>query len=309
MKKRVVSLFLLSFSLAVIAGTGGNTPDVPEVKNTGTTDTIPFDFDEDILSEISDSLGSAGIEDMVLSEDGVPSEDIYGTWDTLNIHPYRFDVNSITHTTFIPLCSENSCGYAHPIQGTVTSAFGPRKKRYHYGIDIDLETGDNVGAAFDGKVRIVKLSKSYGNVIVIRHNNGLETFYAHLSKVNVEVGQNVLAGDVIGLGGNTGRSSGSHLHFEVRYMGKPINPSDIISFDEQKLKTNALTLNKETFSYIEEAKKLAIKNKGKGRVYVVKKGDTLSKIARKYGTSVQALCKKNRIKKSAILRKGQKIKV
>ena len=205
---------------------------------------------------------------------------------------------------------ENSCGYSHPISGNVTSGFGPRKKRFHYGADIDLETGDAVSAAFDGRVRIAKISKSYGQVIVIRHNNGLETYYAHLSKMNVEVGDEVFAGQTIGLGGNTGKSRGSHLHFEVRYLGQPINPTEIISFTERKLVTDTLCLSRKTFDYIAEAKKAAAKNKANSKkVHVVKKGDTLSHIAKKYHTTPKALSKKNGIKTNGTLRIGQRIKV
>ncbi len=299
--KNLLFLFLL-FSLFPMAFAGGgdkNKVALAAHKTVGASDTIPFvlEVDEDELMDYDDSLMS------------LPSYGLYSSWDTLNIHPYRFDVSLINDTSIIPLCSESSCGYVHPFPGEVTSTFGPRKKRFHYGIDIDLETGDNVGAAFDGKVRIVKNSQSYGNVVVIRHNNGLETFYAHLSKINVEVGQNVFAGDLVGLGGNTGRSRGSHLHFEVRYLGRPIDPTTIISFDQHKLISNAFTLNKGTFSYMEKAKALAKKSKGRGKVYVVRKGDTLYGIARKYHTTVKILCKKNRLKNNSRLRKGQKIKI
>lgn len=110
------------------------------------------------------------------------------------------------------------------------------------------------------KLGLQKSSKSYGNVIVIRHANGLETYYAHLSKISVEVGKDVLAGDIIGLGGNTGRSRGSHLHFEVRYLGQPIDPSEIISFDNQQLLSDTYCLSKKTFDYVSAAKKAAAKN-------------------------------------------------
>lgn len=284
------------FLLQPMAFSGGEDKNKKVVKAV-TSDTIPFSIEEEDMVDYDDSLMS------------LPSYEIYGSWDTSNIHPYRFNISLLNDTSIIPLCSENSCGYVHPFMGNVTSNFGPRRKHFHYGIDIDLETGDYVGAAFDGKVRIVQNSKSYGKVVVIRHNNGLETFYAHLSKINVEVGQNVFAGDVVGLGGNTGRSRGSHLHFEVRYMGQPIDPNSIISFDQHKLLSNAFVLNKKTFSYVAEAKKIATRSKGKSRIHVVRKGDTLYAIARKYGTSVQALCKKNRLKSTSTLHKGQKIKI
>jgi len=264
-------------------------------------DTVPVVLDEDEMMDYNDSLIS------------FPAYDLYCGWDTVNIHSVKFDVATLKDTSRdILLFDINSCGYVHPFEGKITSTFGPRKKRYHYGVDIDLETGDCVAAAFDGKVRIAKKSKSYGNVIVIRHANGLETYYAHLSKINVEIGQEVYAGEVIGLGGNTGRSRGSHLHFEVRYMGQPINPSELISFDEHKLISETLTISSKTFNYLSEAKKAAAKNmasKGKGKTYTVRKGDTLSAIARKYGTTAKVLSKKNGLKQGATLKLGQKIKI
>ena len=168
----------------------------------------------------------------------------YFNWDTTNIHSPKFNVKSLDSIRELTLCDESGCGYVHPFLGNVTSSFGPRKKTFHYGIDIDLETGDQVVAAFDGRVRIAKRSATYGNVIVIRHHNGLETYYAHLSKINVEVDQEVFAGQPIGLGGNTGRSRGSHLHFEIRYLGQPINPKDMICFEDYKLLSDTFSLSK-----------------------------------------------------------------
>ncbi|HEY0029797.1 MAG TPA: M23 family metallopeptidase [Bacteroidia bacterium] len=265
------------------------------------TDTVPYVMDEEEMMDYSDSLIS------------FPAYDLYCGWDTTNIHSIKFNIATLRDSIKeLTLFDENSCGYVHPFSGKVTSKFGPRKKRFHYGVDIDLETGDAVNVAFDGKVRIAKQSKSYGNVIVVRHSNGLETYYAHLSKINVTIGQEVFAGDIIGFGGNTGKSRGSHLHFEIRYLGQPINPTEIISFDDQKLVSNTLCLSKETFGYVAEAKKAAAKTyaSSKGRkVHVVKKGDTLSAIARKYGTTTKALCKKNGIKSTTTLRLGQKIRL
>lgn len=280
----------------------------PPTKILNPTDTVPFALDEDEMMDYNDSLIS------------FPAYDLYCGWDTVNIHSAKFDVATLKDSTKdIMLLDENGCGYVHPFEGKITSTFGPRKKRYHYGVDIDLETGDCVAAAFDGKVRIAKKSKSYGNVIVIRHANGLETYYAHLSKINVEIGQEVYAGQVIGLGGNTGRSRGSHLHFEVRYMGQPINPSDLISFDNHKLLSDTLSISAKTFDYITAAKKAANKTyaaggktspKGSNKgIHIVKKGDTLSAIARRYGTTTKALCQKNGLKPTSTLRLGQKIRL
>jgi murein DD-endopeptidase MepM/ murein hydrolase activator NlpD len=300
MKKILFSILLFS-SLQLVKSSAANIT-IPYFETiTGPHDTVPFAFDEEEVLDYNDSLVS------------FPAYDLYCGWDTVNTHSAKFDVSILKDSSRnILLYDVNSCGYVHPFAGKITSTFGPRKKRYHYGVDIDLETGDCVAAAFDGRVRIAKKSKSYGNVIVIRHPNGLETYYAHLSKLNVEIGQEVYAGEVIGLGGNTGHSHGSHLHFEVRYMGQPVNPAEMISFEQHKLISDTLTLNKNTFSYLSAAKRAAAKNstyKRSGKIHTVKKGDTLSAIARKYGTTPKALCAKNRLKLNTTLRLGQKIKI
>lgn len=294
-------LILLFFASSLIAKSSASFQSFDYVLP---TDTVPYVFDEDEMTDYNDSLVS------------FPAYDLYCGWDTVNTHSAKFDISTLSDSTReIALYDKNSCGYVHPFSGKVTSQFGPRKKRYHYGVDIDLETGDAIGSAFDGKVRIAKKSKSYGNVIVVRHSNGLETYYAHLSKINVEIGQEIYAGEIIGLGGNTGHSHGSHLHFEIRYLGQPINPVDIISFTDHKLICDTLSLSKKTFDYVSEAKKAAAKNyaSSKGNkgaeVHIVKKGDTLSAIARRYGTTTKLLCQKNKIKTTSTLRLGQKLKL
>lgn len=299
MKKFILTFFIFFFLYTAFAGIKGEKMLTSGAKKT-VTDTIPFVIDEDEMADYNDSIIS------------FPAYDLYCGWDTINTHSIKFDIASLKDDTKeIALYDKNSCGYVHPFSGNVTSGFGPRKRRFHYGADIDLETGDAVGSAFDGKVRIAKKSKSYGSVVVIRHSNGLETYYAHLSKINVEVGQEVFAGEIIGLGGNTGHSRGSHLHFEVRYLGHPINPTEIISFTDQKLVADTFCISKKTFNYVCEAKKAAGKTyaNSKNKIHIVKKGDTLYAIARKYKTTPKELSKKNRIKSTQVLRLGQKIKL
>lgn len=154
-----------------------------------------------------------------------PSADIYDDWNNVNCHSktaiipnsYRIDLREFsmpTKTNFI------------------TSNFGyrPRFKRNHYGVDIKANIGDTIYSAFSGKIRVVKEASGYGKVIVIRHYNGLETVYGHLSKQIVKVNEHVKAGQPIGLAGNTGRSTGPHLHFETRICGVAINPNHLFSF-------------------------------------------------------------------------------
>jgi len=223
-------------------------------------------------------------------------------WCNDIIHVRRYDFTKKKDVTPIVLedCSKSFC-FTQPNYGSVTSNFGMRKGRYHYGVDTKLYTGDTVYNAFDGIVRVSKFSKSYGNVVVIRHFNGLETLYAHLSKRLVEPNTPIRSGDVIGLGGNTGRSHGAHLHFEVRYFGEPINPNDIIDYGNFCLKKDTLYLSEKNFDYQSEAKKV--------HYYTIKKGDTFGKIARKNGTSVKALCRLNNCKSNKVLRAGKRIRV
>ncbi len=194
--------------------------------------------------------------------------------------------------------------YCHPFNGIITSRFGYRRYRQHYGIDIDLITGDSVHAAFDGKVRIVQYSRGFGKVVVIRHHNGLETVYAHLSKFIVDTCDYVKAGDIIALGGNTGRSTGSHLHFEVRYLGRAMDPESIIDFKEHKLLANSFTITEGNFGYLSR-----IAHDKNAKFHYVRSGDTLSAIARRYKSRVSKLCYYNGINQNAILQIGQKLRV
>jgi len=301
--KKTFSFFLL-FSLLYLASASSVASPVDFINPyTEPTDTVPYIFNEEELPSCNDTLALS------------PAFDLYENWDTENIHFRKCNIDSLREISKkITLCDNSSCGYVHPFQGKVTCPFGAHRRYYHCGVDIDLETGDKVMAAFDGKVRIAKKSSSYGNIVVIRHSNGLETYYAHLSKIKVEVGQEIFAGDIVGLGGNTGNSRGSHLHFEVRYLGQAINPADIISFTDDKLISDTLQINKQTFSYLAKGKKAtnSTANAGKllaGNVYVIKSGDSLSAIARKYGTSIDLICKKNKLSKTTILQLGQKIKI
>ena len=229
----------------------------------------------------------------------IPYFDEYCSWNTKRIHPYKVDLRNMKDTILIPLAMD-SCDFVAPFIGRKTSDFGYRRYRYHYGVDIKLYTGDEVKAAFEGVVRIAHYDGDYGRVVVIRHNNGLETLYGHLSRFKVKEGEKVEAGDVIGLGGNTGRSTGSHLHFEVRYLGEPINPNEVIDWELGYLCSDTLNLNAEHFEYLVEVRKR--------KYHTIRRGDTLSGIARRYGTSIGRLCRLNGIRSSTTLRIGRKIR-
>jgi murein DD-endopeptidase MepM/ murein hydrolase activator NlpD len=234
----------------------------------------------------------------------IPGYDMYCHWNTDVIFD-RGNTARFVHDTLRLVLSQQDCDHAIPCDGKLNSPFGPRKGRMHYGIDLDLETGDPVKSAFAGMVRISKYNKTFGHVVVVRHQNGLETLYAHLSKRMVEPGQMVEAGDLIGLGGNTGRSYGSHLHFEVRFLDQPIDPSLVFDVENGQLKAHTFDIHKGTFATIAAAKASA----GTRRYHVVRSGDTLSAIARRNRTSVSSLCRLNGISANSVLRLGQRVRL
>lgn len=231
----------------------------------------------------------------------LPAYDDYCHWEQATIWGKRENLAKMDGTFSLTLI-EDSCQFKAPIFGRVTSEFGWRSHQPHYGIDLKLEKGDTICAVFEGVVRIAKYSPSYGNVVVIRHQNGLETLYAHLSAISVSAGDVVDVGHLIGLGGNTGRSSGSHLHFEVRYLGEPIDPHFIfqIADDVFALQSWDVDLSKEAFQLASEARKQ--------RYHKVRSGESLWLISQKYNVSVRKLCALNGIGKKSTLRVGQKVR-
>jgi murein DD-endopeptidase MepM/ murein hydrolase activator NlpD len=196
-------------------------------------------------------------------------------------------------------------GFCMPTTNTkVTSKFGPRRRHMHNGIDVKVYIGDTIRAAFSGKVRMVKYERrGYGQYIVIRHDNGLETIYGHLSKQLVNEDQYVEAGEVIGLGGNTGRSTGSHLHFETRFLGQAINPGLLFDFEKQDIVTESYLFKKGNNRY-RRTGSTAVAS-GNNQYYKVRKGDSLSRISQRTGVSIDRLCKLNGISRRTTLRIGQ----
>lgn len=213
----------------------------------------------------------------------------------------------------------------------VTSNFGSRWGRQHKGLDIKVYIGDTIRAAFSGKVRVVKYEGGgYGKYIVIRHNNGLETIYGHLSKQLVVEDQTVRAGEPIGLGGNTGRSTGSHLHFETRLCGVALNPALMFDFRNQDVVSDFYVYIKSNYEH-ESAEATRLRGKvGNGgynrdevqgelannsnanfdssadmRYHKVKSGETLASIAEKRGVTIDTICKLNHITKGKAVRPGQ----
>jgi len=233
-----------------------------------------------------------------------PADDIYNQiWTSAKLNPYQTSIDDLNDSIQIDLSS-----YTAPLAKFVriTSHFGTRRFRFHYGVDLKLQVGNTIYASFSGKVRIIDYERrGYGHYVVLRHNNGLETVYAHLSRVLVSHDQIVCSGTPIALGGNTGRSTGPHLHYEIRYLGNAINPVKLIDFasgtplEEDYLMTKAIS-----FSHQKELKALAA-----ALFYKVRKGDNLSVIARRYGTTVGAICRLNNISPKRIIRIGQTLRV
>ena len=232
-------------------------------------------------------------EDQNYNFSDLPDE--YEIWSNTNINPYGISLVGMKDTIKIDVS-----GYTPPSEKHVTSNWGFRKWKFHYGIDLKVHRGDTVRSAFDGTVRITRRDRGYGYFVVVRHDNGLETLYGHLNKILVKNGQKLKSGQAVGMGGNTGRSTGYHLHLEFRYLGNPINPNDIVNFETHEVHKPVLVLNARTFAYKQEIDKI--------RYWTVRKGDTLGRIAYRTGVSVNKLCKLNGITKTTVLRIGRKIR-
>ena len=275
-------------------------------------DTVKFVINQESLLDLSETPDTNQIL--------FPSHDLYSSWDSNIAHPYNFDEVFKCDSVILTLIQFNDNNFVLPYRGNLTSLFGWRKYRPHYGTDIDLETGDEVVSAFDGMVRLAKYYQGYGNCVIIRHNNGLETVYAHLSRILVESGQKLDAGTIIGLGGNTGHSYGSHLHFEIRYLGQALDTQDFIDFENGILRSNTFVLRKVDVENKYDLRALhtrhkhdlgiaKIKKDNKHGYYKIKSGDSLSRIAKLKKTNVKSLCRKNGLRINSKLRVGQRIKI
>ena len=265
----------------------------------------------------------------LFSAEEEPEFDIYTEgWDSQHVNCYA--------GVAVPQTAEIDVSkFAMPCPGYLTSPYGYRRRfrRMHKGVDLKVNIGDTIYAAFDGRVRITNFERrGYGYYVVLRHTNDLETVYGHLSKFLVEPDQYVRAGQPIALGGNTGRSTGPHLHFETRYMGYAINPCAIFDFANQTTHTDTYTFDKDTYQnarnfspqanaeYAQAYRaKYPVKpatkstassgSKSGAKTYVVRKGDTLGRIAAKNGTKVATLCRLNGISTKSTLRPGQKLRI
>ncbi len=237
-------------------------------------------------------------------------DSLFVRFDSMRVDPYGYDgakykdticvalydtlpdTNGVQRGGFLPLKRKHY----------ITSKFGFRRYKWHYGTDLRLSIGDSVVSCYDGVVRIAKYNyRGYGNYIIVRHHNGFETLYAHLSKRLVNVGDKVNAGQLIGLGGNTGRSSGPHLHFEVRFRGEAIDPNIMFDFASDSIRKQTFCLTPFHYEYIREMRR---------RIYYkVRRGDTGSGIAARYHTSWRKVCRLNGIRYNSKLRIGQRLRI
>ena len=271
------------------------------------------------------AVDSVALHQLILNEQAeTPAADLYEDW---NNH-YAHRATALPDTFKI-----NLRGFCMPTDNrVVTSNFGARWGRQHKGIDVKVYIGDTIRAAFSGKVRMVKYEAGgYGKYVVIRHGNGLETIYGHMSKHLVAEDEIVEAGQPIGLGGNTGRSTGSHLHFETRLCGVALNPALMFDFKNQDVVGDYYMFYRDTYQ-----KESIVANRlrgvgGKGKIeadedtelaiaapaasyakdvkfHKVKRGETLASIARKRGTTIDDICRLNRIGRNIRLMPGQILK-
>lgn len=365
MKKAIVSVLILLFSLPLLAQDGPKSDTLrgirgwfQHLKDKRTIvvhDTIYIvteNYPEDEASETEDleeefvGADQGGIpmpfdtlntndkyQKVILFDNGswiyydVPKPDLpdfisNDHWMTSQVHAYMdINVKDLPEELDLVLC-DSVHGWHIPGYGPLVSPYKVRKGHKHQGVDIGIPWGEPIYAAFDGIVRVAlptKYTGGYGNVVVLRHANGLETYYGHLSSYIVETDDLVTAGEIIGYCGSTGRSTGPHLHFETRYQGQSFDPERIFDFQQGTLRDTTFTLKKHYFSIYshegqsdkesEIASTQAPPTTPKHVTYTVKKGDTLSSIAKKYGTTVDKICKLNNINKKKTLRIGQKLTV
>lgn len=252
-----------------------------------------------------------------LMDEQEPEPDIYTEgWNSRSVNPFK--ESQVPDREVL-----NVRGYHTPHPGRVSSPYGYRARfgRMHKGVDISLKLNDTIYAAYDGKVRLTNYEpKGYGNYIILRHPNKLETVYGHLNKILVKPNQVVKAGQPIGLGGSTGRSTGSHLHFETRFMGYAINPAAIINFSNGTVHTDTYTFSKQTYQQPRnftpnDNKKKVEQSQNRYQAatttetYTVKRGDSVGSIARAYGISTTTLRRLNNMSSTERITIGQVLKV
>jgi len=266
-----------------------------------------------------DTLANDGEELEVDSLKLTNDETLYKSiWNSTQI---KYPANTLPNkndTITISLLNSGDSPFVMPVKGQILSKFGPRHRRMHTGTDIRLNSGDTVRCAFDGRVRLAKVFRGYGNLVLVRHNNGLETIYAHLKAIKVKVNDTIKAGDLIGLGGRTGRATCNHLHFETRLFGEPFDSNKYIDYETFALRSDKVIYkNKQFVTDLKDLRekpapenKLLLASGGSGASrHVIRKGDNLWVIAKKYNTTVKKLCAANKITASKTLKVGSVLRI
>jgi len=280
--------------------------------------------DADSLLLLPDSLSTdsiySGIGILPADLSFIPAEVMYnGIWDNHNIRYQSTILPQKTDTIVIPLEGPEDNCFAPPIKGKVISGYRTLRRKNHSGTDVKLKKGDSVYCAFDGKVRLARSFHGYGLLVLVRHNNGLETLYGHLSKILVKENEFIKAGEVVGLGGRTGRATTDHLHYESRMYGVAFDSEKYIGFETAELKADTLFyVNGRIETCLSDfplPKPISTFNvtagveagNGESFSHEIRKGDTLSAIAKKYNTSVNAICQSNNITPKKVLKIGDKL--
>ncbi|MHC1705885.1 MAG: peptidoglycan DD-metalloendopeptidase family protein [Bacteroidales bacterium] len=278
-----------------------------------------FSEEEDLIALPEDTISYS--QDFVPGDIiFIPSDVLYNnSWDNVYVRQKREDLTAMEDTIEIILNHPSESPFIFPKTGKFLSPFGYRGRHFHAGVDVKLALGDSIVAAWDGKVRLAKKYRGYGNIVVIRHYNGLETVYSHLSRILVSVNQDVKAGDLVGLGGRTGRATTNHLHFETRFLGEPFDPATFIDFETFTLKSDTLRITGSLFERGSKSKKgkntiqtktsAATADSEVAQYHIIRKGDTLAKISKRYNTTVKNLCKLNKITTRTILKPGRRLKL
>ena len=223
----------------------------------------------------------------------VKAAEYYSVWNSKFINPYNIKSAKLRDTIAIQVFNpKKNQLWASPLDEIlVTSPFAWRWGRMHAGIDFNLKTGWPVYSLFDGIVRISTAGSGYGYHVMVRHYNGLESLYGHFSALKCKVGDVVKAGQLIGLGGSTGYSTGPHLHLEVHYAGNAFNPAEFLDFKDPKnlVKSEMFYITSRLFRHYGS-------NFAKKYEHIVRPDDTLEKIAKRYGVTVSFLININRLK-------------
>jgi murein DD-endopeptidase MepM/ murein hydrolase activator NlpD len=310
-----------------------------ELNNIVNEDTSRLDESELMVVEVEESAMFDGADSLV------KVASYYSVWDTREIDPYHIDPKGFNEIIPVTLYNESEGRKWSPVldKSVITSHFGWRNRRWHKGTDLDLVTGDKVYAAFDGIIRIAGVHNGYGRTVIIRHHNGIETLYGHLSSINFDPNTIVRAGDEIARGGNSGRSSGSHLHFETRFEGNQFDPENIYNFNTNpmQIKSSEFVLSPSIFDYLrggasrpknvsydsepaslggsgtflpDEIEAIDDEEEAPKRIektmwYTTRPGDNLTDIARNFNLTLGELCRINKISSSKKLWVGLKLRV